>query len=328
MGQQESKCQARIRAKREQKKQELIDDSDQSSKIAESEIKVEDGNSEVLEYTKNSQNSWVVQTASVSCSCDQQNDQKILIAPKYFEVVEEAAQNQEEDKQAEPVRDRRLDSISQGAATEGKVYSSDDEEAEEQMHHAVETLQREPAAQRTRSFRQNREGRRNDDTTRSLSTASLSKTIRSKVQRMQQTTQSSKSSKETPYTQRRAKHSYIDQNATPSGCLFFSGSSKTTSETKSNKLEGKKGKLKDLVAKASRDKQEKFEKVRSDKKEMKQLSQMSKLSPDLSATNPISKQLLQEQEMCCNQCSNRVPLICWRFKLKYMLRTSQIQKPN
>ena len=93
---------------------------------------------------------------------DQLNDQKILRGPNYFEAVEEATQKIEEDKQAEVVRERRLASMSQSAASEGKVYTSDDEQSEEQMHQAVETLQRVPAAQRTKSFRSNREGNAGD----------------------------------------------------------------------------------------------------------------------------------------------------------------------
>ena len=49
----------------------------------------------MLDYAKNSRASWILQSASMSGSVDQQNDQKTLLSPNYFEVVEEATKLQD-----------------------------------------------------------------------------------------------------------------------------------------------------------------------------------------------------------------------------------------
>ena len=78
-------------------------------------------------------------------SMDQQNDQKNLVGPTYFEVVEEASQNQEEDKQGEISFYKRKNRNSRSVKTDRQIYSSDEEEGDAEMFHAVETLNMEPA---------------------------------------------------------------------------------------------------------------------------------------------------------------------------------------
>ena len=135
------------------------------------------------------------------------------------------------------------------------------------MFEAVETLKREPATKHADSLRKNVDYLATEATSRTYSTTSLNKTLRDRVKRMQQTSRSAQPYQDTPQQCRRPPRAQPESAA--SGCLFFSGSSKSTSETKGHtniaQINNKKGQLKSLVSKVSRSKQIEFERTRSDK---------------------------------------------------------------
>ena len=37
---------------------------------------------------------------------------------------------------------------------------------------------------------------------------------------------------------------------------------------------------------------------------------------------------LDKEEMCCQQCNTPVPLVCWRFSIKYFLQSTAILNPQ
>lgn len=165
------------------------------------------------------------------------------------------------------------------------------------MYEAVETLKlrSRPTLTKADSMRKNVDCVATEATSRTYSTTSLNKTLRDRVKRMQQTSRSAHAYHDTPQSCRRPPRAQHESAA--SGCLFFSGSSKSTSETKGYtniaQINNKKGQLKDLVSKVSRNKQIEFERTRSDKQGQRQLNRLSKLSPDMrNQINSISKQQL------------------------------------
>ena len=133
------------------------------------------------------------------------------------------------------------------------------------MYEAVETLKLrcKPPSKNADSLRKNVDYFATEATSRSYSTASLNKTLRDRVKRMQMTSRSAQAFHDTPQQCRRPPGRQHESAA--SGCLFFSGSSKSTKDTNIAQIDNKKGRLKDLVKKVSRNKQEEFERIKSDK---------------------------------------------------------------
>lgn len=39
-------------------------------------------------------------------------------------------------------------------------------------------------------------------------------------------------------------------------------------------------------------------------------------------------QILANRENCCNQCTSPVPLLCWRYKLKFSLQLGRLHEPD
>ena len=134
------------------------------------------------------------------------------------------------------------------------------------MYEAVETLKLrcKPPSKNADSLRKHVDCLATEATSRTYSTTSLNKTLRDRVKRMQ-TSRSAHAYHDTPQQCRRPPR--MQHESAASGCLFFSGSSKTTSETKGNiaQIDNKKGRLKALVKKDGRNKQVVFERNRSDK---------------------------------------------------------------
>ena len=113
-------------------------------------------------------------------------------------------------------------------------------------------------------------------------------------------------------------------NSGHSGDAKSKGSSRAIHKSKTLRGMGitdKKHQLHQLVKQDQKKRQDDFEKVRKLRLEEKQSLKIKKMGLPAEQVEAI----MQSQESCCDQCNLPVPLLCWRYKIKFILDRDRIE---